>query len=68
VLKPQLEGGAGNYYDEQISEKLKAFTPQQRAAHILMEKITPMVFKVGYWLSKLPATKSGEQQHQFRTT
>lgn len=37
MLKPQLEGGAGNYYDREISEKLKEFSPQQRAAHILMQ-------------------------------
>ncbi|KAI1728458.1 eukaryotic glutathione synthase, ATP binding domain-containing protein [Ditylenchus destructor] len=45
VLKPQLEGGAGNYYDREISEKLKEFSPQQRAAHILMQKITPLTVK-----------------------
>uniref|UniRef100_A0A915EA57 Glutathione synthetase n=1 Tax=Ditylenchus dipsaci TaxID=166011 RepID=A0A915EA57_9BILA len=45
VLKPQLEGGAGNYYDEQITQKLKTFSPQQRAAHILMQKISPLVVK-----------------------
>uniref|UniRef100_A0A183BS86 Glutathione synthetase n=1 Tax=Globodera pallida TaxID=36090 RepID=A0A183BS86_GLOPA len=45
VLKPQLEGGGGNYFGEEIVTKLRAFTSHERAAHILMEKIRPLVVK-----------------------
>jgi len=46
VLKPQLEGGGGNYFGQQIVDKLRQFSPEERAAHILMQKITPLVVKV----------------------
>ncbi|MCP9261449.1 Glutathione synthetase [Dirofilaria immitis] len=45
VLKPQLEGGGGNYYGEEIAEKLKTMSRDEMAAYILMERITPMVVK-----------------------
>ncbi|MFH4978537.1 hypothetical protein AB6A40_005246 [Gnathostoma spinigerum] len=45
VLKPQLEGGWGNYYGEDLAEKLRTMTLDERAAYILMEKIHPMVTK-----------------------
>jgi len=45
VLKPQLEGGAGNYFGDEIVEKLKKFSLEERAAHILMERIKPLVVK-----------------------
>ena len=45
VLKPQLEGGGGNYFGQQIVDKLRQFSPEERAAHILMQKITPLVVK-----------------------
>jgi hypothetical protein len=48
VLKPQLEGGGGNYFDQEIVDKLQAFSAEQRASHILMQKITPLVIKVIY--------------------
>ncbi|CAJ0587050.1 unnamed protein product, partial [Mesorhabditis spiculigera] len=43
VLKPQLEGGAGNYYGDEIAEKLKTLSVDEKAAHILMEKLAPEV-------------------------
>ncbi|VDP02966.1 unnamed protein product [Heligmosomoides polygyrus] len=43
VLKPQLEGGAGNFYGEQMVEKLRTMTDDERSAHILMERIQPIV-------------------------
>uniref|UniRef100_A0A0K0DNE6 Glutathione synthetase n=1 Tax=Angiostrongylus cantonensis TaxID=6313 RepID=A0A0K0DNE6_ANGCA len=43
VLKPQLEGGGGNFYGEQMAEKLKTLTEEQRGAYILMERIQPLV-------------------------
>uniref|UniRef100_A0A914H518 Glutathione synthetase n=1 Tax=Globodera rostochiensis TaxID=31243 RepID=A0A914H518_GLORO len=45
VLKPNKECGGNNFYDEEIAEKLKEFTPTERAAHILMQKLQPMVVK-----------------------
>ncbi|VDK44604.1 unnamed protein product [Anisakis simplex] len=45
VLKPQLEGGGGNYYGDEVSTKLKRMNLSERAAHILMERIRPMVVK-----------------------
>jgi hypothetical protein len=46
VLKPQLEGGGGNYFGQEVADKLREFSPEQRASHILMQKITPLVVKV----------------------
>uniref|UniRef100_A0AC34QMD2 Glutathione synthetase n=1 Tax=Panagrolaimus sp. JU765 TaxID=591449 RepID=A0AC34QMD2_9BILA len=45
VLKPQLEGGGGNYYGAEIPEKLKSLSKVELSAHILMEKIQPLVVK-----------------------
>lgn len=45
VLKPQVEGGGGNYFDQQIVQKLKQFTFVERASHILMQRITPLIVK-----------------------
>ncbi|KAL3993993.1 glutathione synthetase [Acanthocheilonema viteae] len=45
VLKPQLEGGGGNYYGKEVAEKLKTISRDEMAAHIIMERITPMVVK-----------------------
>ncbi|KAE9552452.1 hypothetical protein FO519_004337 [Halicephalobus sp. NKZ332] len=45
VLKPQLEGGGGNFYGEEIPPKLKTMNHDELAAHILMERIQPMVVK-----------------------
>lgn len=40
VLKPQLEGGAGNYYGKEVAEKLKSMSKDEMAAYIIMERIT----------------------------
>ncbi|CAK5085222.1 unnamed protein product [Meloidogyne enterolobii] len=45
VLKPQLEGGGGNYFDKEITEKLQSFTFEMRASHILMQRIRPLIVK-----------------------
>lgn len=45
VLKPQLEGGGGNYYGQEVADMLKKLTKDEKAAHILMERIRPMVVK-----------------------
>ncbi|PAV62299.1 hypothetical protein WR25_08118 isoform B [Diploscapter pachys] len=42
VLKPQLEGGGGNFYSESMVNKLQILKPEERAAFILMERIHPM--------------------------
>ncbi|GMR36987.1 hypothetical protein PMAYCL1PPCAC_07182 [Pristionchus mayeri] len=43
VLKPQLEGGGGNFYGEEVRDKLLHATPEERSAYILMEKLRPLV-------------------------
>uniref|UniRef100_A0A183C2H1 ATPgrasp_ST domain-containing protein n=1 Tax=Globodera pallida TaxID=36090 RepID=A0A183C2H1_GLOPA len=45
VLKPNKEGGGVNFWGQEIVDKLKTFTPSERAAHILMERLNPMVTK-----------------------
>ncbi|KAI6183382.1 Glutathione synthetase [Aphelenchoides bicaudatus] len=45
VLKPQLEGGAGNYYGDEIPKRLKSYSLRERATHILMQRIRPLVVK-----------------------
>lgn len=46
ILKPQLEGGAGNFHHDDVTDRLREFNKDERAAHILMERITPIVVKV----------------------
>ncbi|KAL6736757.1 hypothetical protein Aduo_007071 [Ancylostoma duodenale] len=43
VLKPQLEGGGGNFYGETMAEKLKNMGKEELGAFILMERIQPLV-------------------------
>ncbi|CAD5216616.1 unnamed protein product [Bursaphelenchus xylophilus] len=45
VLKPQLEGGGGNYYGDEIREKLNQYSDDERSAHILMQRIQPLIVK-----------------------
>ncbi|KAL3088430.1 hypothetical protein niasHS_009881 [Heterodera schachtii] len=45
VLKPSKEGGGNNIWDDEIADKLLNFTPEERFAHILMQKLQPMFFK-----------------------
>ncbi|KAL3087205.1 hypothetical protein niasHS_009085 [Heterodera schachtii] len=45
VLKPNRECGGHNYYDDKLVEKLKGFKQTERGAHILMQKLRPMVVK-----------------------
>lgn len=40
-----LEGGAGNYYGSEITEKLEIMNDEEKA-HILMEPIYPESVKV----------------------
>lgn len=49
VLKPQLEGGGGNFYGQQITEKLASFDHKQKSAHILMQRIQPLVVDVSHY-------------------
>lgn len=46
VLKPQLEGGGGNFYGDEVRDKLTKLSKEERAAHILMQKIQPLVVQV----------------------
>ena len=41
VLKPNLEGGGNNIYNEKIVEMLLRSTPEDRKKYILMRKIRP---------------------------
>ncbi|CAI5441522.1 unnamed protein product [Caenorhabditis angaria] len=43
VLKPQLEGGAGNYYGNEMAEMLENLKEEERGAFILMEKLQPII-------------------------
>ncbi|KAL3099493.1 hypothetical protein niasHS_002948 [Heterodera schachtii] len=45
VLKPNKEGGGGNIWGEEISQKLSKFSRSELAAHILMERINPVTVK-----------------------
>uniref|UniRef100_A0A914I0K1 Glutathione synthetase n=1 Tax=Globodera rostochiensis TaxID=31243 RepID=A0A914I0K1_GLORO len=56
VLKPNRECGGNNYFDEQIPEAFQKFTPEERAAHILMQKLRPMAVQ-NYLLRPLKEPK-----------
>uniref|UniRef100_A0A914IEE7 Glutathione synthetase n=1 Tax=Globodera rostochiensis TaxID=31243 RepID=A0A914IEE7_GLORO len=43
VLKPCREGGGHNFFGEKIPEKLREFSRAELGAHILMQKLTPLV-------------------------
>jgi len=56
VLKSQLEAGKGNFFDEEISDKLSTMDFEERSAYILMEKINPVVMK-NYMIRPFAAPK-----------
>jgi len=41
VLKPQREGGGNNFYGQDVAEKLKEMSAEDRGAYILMQRIVP---------------------------
>ncbi|KAL3113341.1 hypothetical protein niasHT_018956 [Heterodera trifolii] len=45
VLKPNMEGGGHNFWGDKIREKLRTFTANEKAAHILMKRVQPLVIK-----------------------
>jgi len=45
VLKSQMESGHGNFFDDEMVEKLKTMPLDERGAYILMKKIEPVVVK-----------------------
>uniref|UniRef100_A0A183C177 Glutathione synthetase n=1 Tax=Globodera pallida TaxID=36090 RepID=A0A183C177_GLOPA len=45
VLKSQMDGGHGIYFDDDITKMLKKLTTEERGAFILMKKIKPVVAK-----------------------
>ncbi|KAL3113305.1 hypothetical protein niasHT_018920 [Heterodera trifolii] len=45
VIKPNLEGGGHNFFDEKLRKKLQEFTDEEREAHILMQKLSAMRVK-----------------------
>eukprot|EP00742_Colponemidia_sp_Colp-10_P004127 GILJ01004405.1.p1 GENE.GILJ01004405.1~~GILJ01004405.1.p1 ORF type:complete len:498 (-),score=81.87 GILJ01004405.1:118-1563(-) len=45
VLKPQREGGGNNIYGAAVAHALQTFSAEERAAHILMERIHPPIQK-----------------------
>jgi hypothetical protein len=46
VLKAQLGSGKGNYFGEELKEKLEKMNATQRSAYTLMQRIHPIVVKV----------------------
>uniref|UniRef100_A0A914H5E9 Glutathione synthetase n=1 Tax=Globodera rostochiensis TaxID=31243 RepID=A0A914H5E9_GLORO len=59
VIKPNMEGGGHNFFDQQVREKLLSFTDDEREAHILMQKLQPMVIK-NYMVRSLKEPVFGE--------
>ncbi|KAL3076441.1 hypothetical protein niasHT_039930 [Heterodera trifolii] len=45
VLKPNRECGGNNFFDDEIPIKLQEFSLEQRAAHILMQRLHPLQVK-----------------------
>lgn len=43
VLKPNLEGGGNNIYNEKLIEVLEGSTPLERKKYVLMKKIRPFL-------------------------
>uniref|UniRef100_A0AC35TT70 Glutathione synthetase n=1 Tax=Rhabditophanes sp. KR3021 TaxID=114890 RepID=A0AC35TT70_9BILA len=43
VLKPQTEGGGGNYFDEDIPRLLQSLTQNEMKSYILMQKLSPLI-------------------------
>ena len=41
MCKPQREGGGNNLYGDELKESLMKFSPQERAAYVLMDRIQP---------------------------
>lgn len=41
VLKPQREGGGNNIYGEEVLKKLEEMSQEEKAAHVLMQRIRP---------------------------
>uniref|UniRef100_A0A1I7WRU1 Glutathione synthetase n=1 Tax=Heterorhabditis bacteriophora TaxID=37862 RepID=A0A1I7WRU1_HETBA len=58
VLKPQVEGGGGNFYGNVMAEKLKCMSQDERGAHILMERIQPLVVQNYLVRAMKPVTMS----------
>ena len=40
-MEPQREGGGNNLYGDELKESLMKFSPQERAAYVLMDRIQP---------------------------
>jgi hypothetical protein len=47
VLKALRDDGIGNFFDEELSQMLKAMSKQERSAFILQQKIRPIIVKAG---------------------
>ncbi len=41
VLKPQREGGGNNVYGDEVLKQLETMSTEDRAAHVLMQRIRP---------------------------
>uniref|UniRef100_A0A183BRL7 Glutathione synthase n=1 Tax=Globodera pallida TaxID=36090 RepID=A0A183BRL7_GLOPA len=59
VIKPNMEGGGHNFFGQQVREKLLTFTADEREAHILMQKLNPMIVK-NYMIRSLKEPVFGE--------
>ena len=42
VLKPQREGGGNNFFDAELTARLRSLPPDERHQYILMERIRPL--------------------------
>jgi hypothetical protein len=47
VLKGQLDDGKGNFFNEELADKLKKMSKEERGAYILQKRISPIAVKVG---------------------
>ena len=59
VLKPQREGGGNNYFGDDVSAQLKRMSRDERAAHILMERVFPKAHDVALLREGQPQSGSG---------
>ncbi|KAL3105989.1 hypothetical protein niasHT_028719 [Heterodera trifolii] len=45
ILKSQVEGGLGNFFDHQMAQMLQQMSKEERGAYILQRRINPLVVK-----------------------
>ncbi|KAL3100150.1 hypothetical protein niasHT_029880 [Heterodera trifolii] len=55
ILKSQVEGGLGNFFDHQMAQMLQQMSKEERGAYILQRRINPLVVKNYLMRQKMPA-------------